>query len=125
MSDAEAIWAAKTDDELLEAAEQLFDFTEEGERIVRAELRRRGLPQPGPPIGTCYQCGRSIAANSPVDGCPQCGQPFPPDILRVLEAKTHEADLVPVLRTEDAGLMLLAKSLLESEGIEYFLRGDN
>src|SRR5215471_10808094 len=112
MSDAEAIWAAKTDDELLEAAEELFDFTEEGERIVRAELRRRGLPQPHPPIGTCYRCGRSIASNSPVGGCSQCGQPFPTDVLRVLEAGTHEADLVPVLRTGDAGLIPLAKSLL-------------
>jgi len=42
MSDPQAIWRAKTDDELLDAAEDLSEFTEEGERIIRAELRRRG-----------------------------------------------------------------------------------
>lgn len=125
MSDAEAIWAAKTDDELLEAAEELFDFTEEGERIVRNELQRRGLPQPDPPIGKCYRCGRSIASNCPTGECSQCGEPFPPEILRVLETQTHEAELVRVLCTGDAGLIPLAKSLLESEGIEYLVRGEN
>jgi len=48
---AEAIWAAKSDAELLEASGELFEFTEAGEHVVRAELRRRGLPEPDPPIG--------------------------------------------------------------------------
>jgi hypothetical protein len=60
MEDAAAIWAAKSDDELLEASGELFDFTEEGERIIRAEIARRGLPRPDPPIGKCSRCGRSI-----------------------------------------------------------------
>jgi hypothetical protein len=124
MSDAEAIWAAKSDEELLEAAEDLAAFTEEGERIVRAELQRRGLPLPAPPVGTCSRCGRSIAADTPADECSQCGEPFPPDILKALGADAPEVELVPVLRTGDAGLIPLAKSLLEGEGIEYLVRGE-
>ena len=37
---------------------------------------------------------------------------------------TPEAELVPVLATGDAGLIAVAKSLLEAEGIDYFVRGD-
>jgi hypothetical protein len=125
MADAEAIWAAKTDDELLEAAGELSEYTEEGERIIRAELKRRGLPQPDPAIGECARCGRSIARNQVHDECSQCGEPFPPEILRVLGAHTREAALVPILATGDPGLILLAKSLLEGEGIEYLVRGEN
>ena len=125
MSDAEAIWADKTDDELLEAAGELSEYTEEGERTIRAELEHRGLPQPDPPIGACSRCGRSIARNQVHDECSQCGEPFPPEILRVLGAQTHEAALVPILRTGDPGLIPLAKSLLEGEGIEYLVRGED
>lgn len=125
MADAEAIWAAKTDDQLLEAARELSEYTEEGERIIRAELQRRGLPQPDPPIGECSRCGRSIARNQEHDECSQCGEPFPPEILRVLGAQTREATLVPILRTGDPVLISLAKSLLEGERIEYFVRGEN
>ena len=127
MSDAEAIWAAKTDDELLEAAAELSEYTEDGERVIRAELKRRGLPQPDPPIGVCPRCGRSIARNHPRDECSQCGEVLPSEMLRMLRGHSHEAEaaLVPVLRTGDAGLILLAKSLLEREVIEYFVRGEN
>lgn len=125
MTDAEGIWAGKTDDELLEAAEELSEYTEEGERIIRAELQRRGLPQPEPPIGTCYRCGRSIAGSHLHTECSQCGEPLPPEVLRVLRAQTPEVTLEPVLRTADAGLIPLAKSLLEGEGIAYFVRGEN
>jgi hypothetical protein len=128
MADAEVIWAAKTDDELLEAVRELSDFTAEGERVIRDELRRRGLPQPGPPVGQCPRCVRSIYRSSSRDECPQCGEPLPPDLLRALGAEpqeVEEAALVPVLRTEDPGLILLAKSLLEGEGIEYLVRAEN
>ena len=46
MSDAERIWSEKSDEELLEAAATLEDFTEQGQAIIRAELRRRGLEDP-------------------------------------------------------------------------------
>ena len=37
MSDARDIWREKSDDELLEAAAALDEFTEEGKSIIRAE----------------------------------------------------------------------------------------
>lgn len=46
MSDAQASWRDQTDDQVARAATQLSDYTEEGERIIRAELRRRGLAEP-------------------------------------------------------------------------------
>ena len=125
MADVQAIWTAKSDDELLDAAQELSEFTEEGERIIRAELHRRGLPQPDPPIGECSRCGRSIARNNLHDQCSQCGEAFPPEILRELGSQTPAAALVSVLRTGDAGLIPFAKSLLEGEGIEYLVSGEN
>ena len=43
MADLERIWRGKSDDDLLEAAESLDDYTEEGRRIILAEIERRGL----------------------------------------------------------------------------------
>lgn len=130
MADAEGIWGDKTDDELLDAAARYSEYTEEGERIIRAELARRGLEQPEPPIGACSRCGRWIARGHSLDRCSQCGEPFPPEILHVRGARDGGAPLEPevtlesVLRTADAGLIAIAKSLLEGEGIEYLVRGD-
>jgi hypothetical protein len=123
MENAEEIWAAKSDDELLEASSELFEFTEEGERIIRGELRRRGLSEPDPPIGTCSRCGRSIAFNHPGDRCSECEEPFPPAVLRRRGADAPEPVLVSVLRTEEPGLVPLAKSTLDEERIEHLVRG--
>ncbi len=46
MTDAERIWSQKSDEELIEAAADLAQFTEEGRCIVRSELKRRGLEDP-------------------------------------------------------------------------------
>jgi hypothetical protein len=46
MSDIENIWREKSDEDLLEAAAQLDDYTEEGRGVIRAELKRRGLEDP-------------------------------------------------------------------------------
>jgi hypothetical protein len=46
MKDAERIWQEKSDDALIEAAAELGTYTEEGQRIIRAELKRRGLEDP-------------------------------------------------------------------------------
>jgi len=48
MSDAEATWRGKTDDQIADAARHLGDYTEEGERAIRDELRRRGMADPSP-----------------------------------------------------------------------------
>lgn len=47
MTDMERIWRQKTDDEVVEAAGSLFEYTEEAARAIRAEIQRRGLPEPG------------------------------------------------------------------------------
>ncbi len=41
------LWAKKSDEQLINASERLNTFTEEAEYIIRAELKRRGLPDPG------------------------------------------------------------------------------
>ncbi len=47
--DMDRIWRAKTDDEVVEAAHNLFEYTEGAQRVIRAELQSRGLPEPEPP----------------------------------------------------------------------------
>ncbi|HMF98460.1 MAG TPA: hypothetical protein VKE96_29370 [Vicinamibacterales bacterium] len=91
MTEAENVWRTKGDDEILEAAEELSEYTADGERIIRAELRRRGLPEPGRAIGACPRCGRAIAPNHQGDECGQCGEPLPPDILRALGAASAQS----------------------------------
>jgi hypothetical protein len=51
MTNLERIWGSKSDDALLEAAASLDDFTDEGRRVVLAELEKRGLDVPEPEGG--------------------------------------------------------------------------
>ena len=71
-------------------------------------------------IVTCRHCGESIQESAEI--CPQCGRARP----EAPPGPTPEPnlDLVPVFRTGDAGLIALAKSLLNGEGIDYLARGD-
>lgn len=46
MTDVDEIWRHKTDDEVVEAAWNLSEYTEDATRVIRAELRRRDLPEP-------------------------------------------------------------------------------
>lgn len=89
--DPEQIWREKSDEELVEAGERLSEFTLEGERIIRAELRRRGLPDPPMPVDYCSKCGRGIYADGPEDACANCGEPL---------AQTVRAKLAETLATE-------------------------
>lgn len=84
MQDAEQVWRSKTDDEVVEAGHVLADYTEEGERIIRAELRRRGLAEPLAPIGRCSRCDRSIHEDDAGLKCVQCGEPFPAAIQSIV-----------------------------------------
>ncbi len=70
--------------------------------------------------------------------CPQCGTEYPPDVKACPECgaelvtarpqaardETEWTDLVTVLRTGDASLMVVAKSLLEAEGIPFHVDGE-
>ncbi len=77
---AEDIWRQKPDEALVEAGRRLSEFTAEGEQIIRAELRRRGLPDPPPPVDYCWKCGRGIYEDGPGDACAYCGEPFEPPL---------------------------------------------
>jgi hypothetical protein len=46
MMPVEQTWRDKTDDEVAEAASEISQYTEEAARVIRAELQRRGLPEP-------------------------------------------------------------------------------
>jgi hypothetical protein len=42
----EELWRQKSDRELEVAVEEIAEYTEEAEQVIRAEIRRRGLPEP-------------------------------------------------------------------------------
>lgn len=90
--DAEQIWAEKPDEDVVEAGEAIWEFTEDGERIIRAELRRRGLPAPPAPVARCSTCGRAIHGGDPSDACGQCGQAFSEEILGKMDAAAATAE---------------------------------
>ena len=46
MSDAGGAWRRRSDQEILEAANHLDQYTDEGHRVIRAELLRRGIAEP-------------------------------------------------------------------------------
>jgi hypothetical protein len=66
----EQVWRGKSDEELLEAAGALGEYTPEGQNVIRAELKRRGFEDPveqkgesaleatgeGPPPRECARC---------------------------------------------------------------------
>jgi putative signal transducing protein len=68
--------------------------------------------------------------------CPQCEKEFSWDVMVCPTCDvdtvdrlpgpepTPDVELVSVLATGDAGLIAVAKSLLEAEEIDYFVRGD-
>ena len=123
MTKSEEIWRAKSDDELLEARKDLSEYTEEGERTIRAELQRRGLPKPDPPIGSCPACGRPIARYHEGDQCSHCGEPLPPDILRALGAAAIESgDDMTVARTSDGGSLTVNWEVVSCVGAGFSLQ---
>ena len=70
-------------------------------------------------VSLCRHCRAPIHESAAV--CPHCGQEQPEAAGPPPEPNI---ELVSVFRTGDAGLVALAKSLLEAEGIEYMARGD-
>ena len=123
MRDPTEIWRAKSDDELLEAGKDLSEYTEEGERIIRAELQRRGLPEPEPPIGSCPACGRPVGRSHLGDQCSQCGEPLPSDILRALGAAAIESTDDMAMASTSAGEPLTVNwELVRSVGASFSLQ---
>jgi hypothetical protein len=89
--DAGQVWHDKSDDELLAASERLFDYTEDGERTIREELARRGLPEPPLAIGACPGCSRSISASHPGVNCLHCNEPLPGGIVQGLSTTVEQS----------------------------------
>jgi hypothetical protein len=122
MSEAQEVWRSKSDDEVIAAAGELAEYTEEGERIIRAELGRRGLREPALPVGLCPRCGRSISTNHPVDECSQCREPLPLEILTLLEElrrASHEN--TANARQLDTDISALAKVLRQTQPWARFI----
>ena len=65
--------------------------------------------------------------------CPRCGSENPDGSTACVNCKTalasecsgDDLDLVPVLVTNDASALAIAKSLLDAEGVECELRGES
>ena len=77
MTDAERIWREKSDDDLLVAAAELGTYTEDGQRIIREELRSRGLEDPDEQARFIVpEPGTKLAEdeNDPPDPNPRCHQ---------------------------------------------------
>ena len=115
--DAEEIWREKSDEDLVEAGERLSEFTPEGERIIRAELHRRGLPDPPTPVDYCWKCGRGIYADGPDDACENCGEPLAQTVTAKL-ARTDEPLVTEIVyRSRFAHEIELVSGQLEDAGI--------
>jgi len=115
--DPEQIWREKSDEALLEAGGHLSEFTSEGERIIRAELHRRGLPDPPMPVDYCWKCGRGIYADARADACVNCGEPLA-QAVRAKLARTNEPLTTEVVyRSRFAHEIELVTTQLEEAGI--------
>ena len=104
MNDAEAFWRRKTDEEVADAARQLSDYTEEGERIIRGELRRRGIAEP-PPTARPIDEWSSPAENGYVDDTQLVVVgTFPNKIeAELARGALQAADIASVVSADDAG----------------------
>jgi len=115
--DPEQIWREKSDEDLIEAGERLSEFTSEGERIIRAELRRRGLPDPPTPVDYCWKCGRGIYADGPDDACENCGEPLAQAVRARLAETDEPLTNEVVYRSRFAHEVELVTAQLEGAGI--------
>lgn len=75
MTEAERIWSSKSDEALLEAAADLASFTEEGQRVIRAELKTRGFEDP-------WEQGQFTAADVGTRAMDAEAESTAPDCLR-------------------------------------------
>ena len=71
-------------------------------------------------VNNCPSCGAGPYTDQAV--CPRCGERLGSDASR----RTPEPDveLVPVFRSGDEARIVIAKSLLDAEGIKFLVRGD-
>ncbi|MGE5361310.1 MAG: hypothetical protein ACM3NQ_20020 [Bacteroidales bacterium] len=106
--DIERVWQQKSEEDLLEAAAQLGDYTPEGQRAIRSELKRRGLEDPVEQVGEAALDATSDGA--PPRECTHCNVP-----LRRLGAQTLAGHDVEVFACADCGRVELFLSLVETD----------
>jgi hypothetical protein len=70
----------------------------------------------------CPQCQREFSWDVMV--CPDCDVDTVDELPREGPEPTPDAELVRVFATGDTGLIAIARSLLEGEKIDFFVRGD-
>ena len=70
----------------------------------------------------CPQCEEEYSWDVMV--CPVCDVDTVDDLPRLGPEPTPDAELVRAFATGDMGLIAIARSLLEGEKIDYFVRGD-
>jgi hypothetical protein len=79
MTDAQRIWQEKSDDALIEAAAELGTYTAEGQAIIRAELKRRGLEDP---VEQARFTASALGVDAPADEADEVDAPPAPECLR-------------------------------------------
>ena len=70
----------------------------------------------------CPQCEREFPSDVMV--CPDCDVDTVDQLAREGPEPTPDAKLVRVFTAGDPGIIAIARSLLEGEHIDYFVRGD-
>ena len=96
-TELEPLWAGKSDEELEEAAHNLVDYTEKGQRVIRAELQRRSIRVPAP---------------EPEEGEEASGDPGES------RGSVEFVEFVTVMRiVDDPALLSFAESVLSDAGI--------
>jgi len=104
MNEAEAFWRAKTDEEVADAASQLSDYTEDGERIIRGELRRRGIAEPSPTVRPVDEWNAPVV-RGPLDDTQlvSVGTFASPIEAELAQGALQAADIESLVSADDAG----------------------
>jgi uncharacterized RDD family membrane protein YckC len=119
MSDAEELWRGRSDDQLVKAAQLLDEYTVEGQRVIQAELLRRGLVAAPLPI---LDSGTGV---SPLSNLASLGDRLLGQMLDAMVAIGPLAVVIPLDNGDPVGriaflitLLFAVFYLLFSDGFE-------
>ena len=70
----------------------------------------------------CQQCGANVSQGA--TRCPECDADLVDQATRAPRDQAEWVDTVVVLETTDEGQLMVARSLLEAEGIPCFAQGE-
>jgi hypothetical protein len=97
-------WQQKSDDELVAASEHLSEYTKEAEEVIRVELRRRGMSEPGPTVRTI--------------GNEQSSQPVNSDMKSIMNNRKTLSIIIAII---GVALIIISPSLVFTETTHYKL----